>query len=39
MRDFLDRQTGVDEWVRKTVDVAYLCEYGRELDEQRRAST
>jgi monoamine oxidase len=34
MRDFLDRQTGVDEWVRKTVDVAYLCEYGRELDEQ-----
>jgi monoamine oxidase len=34
MRDFLDRQTGTDEWVRKTVDVAYLCEYGRELAEQ-----
>jgi monoamine oxidase len=34
MREFLDKQTGTDEWVRKAVDVAYLCEYGRELDEQ-----
>jgi len=33
MREFLDAQSA-DAWVKKALEIAYLCEYGRELHEQ-----
>ena len=33
LRAFLDRQ-GIDGWAKQALEIAFLCEYGRELDEQ-----